>query len=180
MLIENSRWMPHNSCETILPSDWLTLFLSKFQHGKDWSNTQERWEGCFKADEYQGRSTCPTLGAFHTSRPPSPNTRTPARPGGESCSSAVGGSGEVTRVITNPTVHPDGCRGWAIYVGWGRSQLTRCSNLPWEARPPGRNFCGLHHWRSPQSTDLWQWLFTRFAGFKRAQSSSFGKSPSHS
>ena len=29
------------------------------------------------------------------------------------------GRWEVTRVITDPTVGPDGCGGWAIYVGWG-------------------------------------------------------------
>ena len=31
----------------------------------------------------------------------------------------TGTGGEVTRVIINPTVGPDGCGGWAIYVGWG-------------------------------------------------------------
>ena len=31
----------------------------------------------------------------------------------------AGGGGEVTTVVANLTVGPDGCRGWAIYVGWG-------------------------------------------------------------
>ena len=31
----------------------------------------------------------------------------------------TGMGGEVTRVITNLTVGPDGCGGQAIYVRWG-------------------------------------------------------------
>ena len=37
-LIKNSKWMPHNSHETVLCSNWLILPLSKFQHGKDKGN----------------------------------------------------------------------------------------------------------------------------------------------
>ena len=29
------------------------------------------------------------------------------------------GGGEVATVIANLTAGPDGCRGWAIYIGWG-------------------------------------------------------------
>ena len=28
----------------------------------------------------------------------------------------AGGCGQVTIIVANPTVGPDGCRGWAIYV----------------------------------------------------------------
>ena len=42
----------------------------------------------------------------------------------------AGGGGEVTRVIVNPTVGPDGCRGQAIYIRWGgassQEALTYC------------------------------------------------------
>ena len=31
----------------------------------------------------------------------------------------AGGGVEVARVISNPTVGPDGCRGQAIYIVWG-------------------------------------------------------------
>ena len=33
----------------------------------------------------------------------------------------AGGCGQVTIIITNLTVGPDGCRGWAIYIGSGGS-----------------------------------------------------------
>ena len=66
------------------------------------------------------------------------------------------------------------------YLHWvGRSQLARSSDLPWETMSPGRNSCGLHHWRSPKSTNWGQWLFARSTGSKRAQSSLFGNCPSH-
>ena len=29
----------------------------------------------------------------------------------------AGGCGQVTVTVADPTVGPDGCRGWAIYVG---------------------------------------------------------------
>ena len=32
---------------------------------------------------------------------------------------AARGGWEVATVIAEPTVGPDGCGGWAIYVGWG-------------------------------------------------------------
>ena len=37
---------------------------------------------------------------------------------------AAKGGGEVTTVVTDLTVGPDGCRGWAIYIGWGGAGQT--------------------------------------------------------
>ena len=34
-------------------------------------------------------------------------------------SKEAGGCGKVPGIIANPTVGPDGCRGWAIYIGCG-------------------------------------------------------------
>ena len=50
----------------------------------------------------------------------------------------AGGCGSVAVVIANPTVGPDGCRGWAICFGRGASQ-EEAPTLLWEAKPPGRN-----------------------------------------
>ena len=52
-------------------------------------------------------------------------------------SKMAGGCGKVTVIITNLTVGPDGCGGWAICFGSGGS-----SDLLWEAKPPGRNSSG--------------------------------------
>ena len=89
-------------------------------------------------------------------------------------SQKAGGYGKVSVIIANPTVGPDGCGGWAICFGSGGS-----SNLPWEAKPPGRNSSRLERSRRPGSTSLAQLLFKRSGGYKRALSSSLGNSPSH-
>ena len=48
------------------------------------------------------------------------------------------GGGEDTPVIANPTVGPDGCRGWAIYVGLGgTSQKEALSNCRREGSQEG-------------------------------------------
>ena len=47
----------------------------------------------------------------------------------------VGREEEVTRVITDPTVGTDGCRGQDIYVGQGGASQEESSDWPWEARP---------------------------------------------
>ena len=49
---------------------------------------------------------------------------------------------EVTFIIANLTVGPDGCGGWAIYVGWGGASQeeapTNCGRQsPPEGIPPG-------------------------------------------
>ena len=54
---------------------------------------------------------------------------------------------------------------------WGRSQSRGSSDLPWEAKPPGRNFSGLEKSKRPGSTSLAQMLFGRSSGSKRAPSS---------
>ena len=63
-----------------------------------------------------------------------------------------GGSGEVTGVITDPTVGPDGCRGQAIYVRWGGAGQKEALDWLWEARLPRRNSWRLEKWRSPRGT----------------------------
>ena len=52
------------------------------------------------------------------------------------------GGREITLIIADPTVGPDGCGGWAIYVGWGgASQEEAPTNhgrqSPPEGIPPG-------------------------------------------
>ena len=43
---------------------------------------------------------------------------------------------EVTRVIANPRVGPDGCRGGAIYVGWGGASLQEAVTYHGRQGPP--------------------------------------------
>ena len=86
--------------------------------------------------------------------------------------------GEVTRVVSNLTVGPDCCRGWAIYIG-RRRPAHKMLPPTVGGQALRRNSCRLHHWKSPESTDWGQLLFTRSASSKRAQSSLFGKCPSH-
>ena len=73
--------------------------------------------------EDQGGGMHPTSGTCHTSGPPSSNTRATARPGRDEEEGHRGrmarGGGEVTTVIANLTVGPDGCGGLAIYVRSG-------------------------------------------------------------
>ena len=183
MIIKNSWLVPCDSHKTILVPNRLTLFFSfEFQNGEDKSNPKEGQRGTWLEDQDPGPSAC-GANTSSTGGPPRTSTRNLSQSGGEEQKyrggEVTGTSGEVTRGITNLTVGPDGCRGWAIYTG-GRSQLTRSSDLPWEAKPPRRNSCRLHGRRSPKSTIWGQWLFMKSAGFKRAWSSSFGKGPSHS
>ena len=91
MLIRNLRSMLHNSCETetILPSDWLTLFPSKFQYGKDKEDTLQGrgQEGCENDDvspnacqdggPNQGTCTCQSSGAPSKGALPSLAQETP-------------------------------------------------------------------------------------------------------
>ena len=65
-----------------------------------------------------------------TGRSPSASMRNPSQSRGakqkDRRGRVTGTGGEVPRVIANPTVGPDGCRGWAIYIGQGGAIL-------WEA-----------------------------------------------
>ena len=55
----------------------------------------------------------------------SASTRNPSQSRGNNKEDRGGGAAgtgeEVTGVISKPTVGPDGCRDWAIYVGWGEA-----------------------------------------------------------
>ena len=89
------------------------------------------------------------------------------------------GCGKVAIVIANPTVGPDGLQR-PDHLLQGRSQSRGSSDLPWEAKPPRKNFSRLVKSRRPGSTDLVQLLFGRSGSSKRAPSSLSGNSPSHS
>ena len=185
--------MLHNShmTETILPSDWLTLFPSKFQHCENEEDTPQggaggMWEwwckpGCMWGQRSKAGHKCmqkpraPSTGA-----PPITGIRNSSGSRGdheEDCrGGAARGGGEVTTVIANLTVSPDGCGAWAIYIWW-ESQLERSSILLWEAKPPRRKSWELESWRWPGNTDWGSWLFMRSASSKRAQSSLSGNCP---
>ena len=48
----------------------------------------------------------------------------------------TGTGGKVTRAIANLTVGPDGCRGWAIYVGRGGASLQEGPTYHGRQSPP--------------------------------------------
>ena len=48
----------------------------------------------------------------------------------------VGRGGEITRVTANPTVGPDNCRGWAIYVGRGGASSQEALTYHGRQGPP--------------------------------------------
>ena len=52
----------------------------------------------------------------------------------------AGGCGKVTFVIVDPTVGPDGCRGWAIYVGWGGASREEALTNQGRHSPPQKEF----------------------------------------
>ena len=112
----NSKQMSCDSCKAALASDWLVFFSSM-------AGTKEGEEGKAQESQNESRGTCPTWGT------PSAGGTSSAWGGGhsnprwdgeeESRGREVGGGREVTGVVTDPTVGPDGCRGQAIYVRWG-------------------------------------------------------------
>ena len=182
--------MPCNSHKTkiIPPSYWLIPVWQeqKLHPIRERARGRLRW--CTRKYQRSGRSRlgCTYLLWLkdpHCQCTPISSTRDPSRAGGdeETCRGGrvTGGGGKVASHH-----QPDSWARWPQKPGhlcWeGRSQLTRSSDLLWEARLPGRNSCGLGKWRSPGNTDQGQWQFVRSTSFKRVQSSLFGNSPSHS
>ena len=113
----------------------------------------------------------PSLEAPYTSRPPSSSTGNPSRPRWNEGQSGRGGAAqggwEVTAVVANPTVGPDGCGGWAIYVRWEGANLKEVQSLLWKAKPPERTSWQLESWRRHKSTNWGPWLFAKYSSFKR-------------
>ena len=69
-------------------------------------------------------------------------------------SKEAGGCGKVCIIITNLTVDPDGCGGWAIYAGCGgASQEEALTNhgrqSPPEGIPPG--------WKGEEDQEVLAW-----------------------
>ena len=65
----------------------------------------------------------------------------------------AGGCGKVPVIIANPTVGPDGCRGWAICFGGGASLEEALTNhgrqSPLEGISPG--------WKSQKDQEVLAW-----------------------
>ena len=93
-------------------------------------------------------------------------------------SKKAGGCGQVTIIVANPTVDPDGCRGWAIYIGSGGASQKEALTYHGEAKPPGQNSSRLVKLKRPGSIALAQLLFGRSGSSNRALSSLSGNSPS--
>ena len=86
--------------------------------------------------------------------------------------------GEVARVITYPTVGPDGCRGWAIYIRWG--ELARRKLQPtMGGKAPQKEFLKARKVKKPRGTSQGQWPSMRSASSKRVLTFSSTHCPSH-
>ena len=127
MIIKNSRWMPCDSHETVLVPDRLTLSFSHFNS----SMARTKVTPKKSRRSMTGRSTPGPkfMQSWHLKHwwTPSTSTRNPSQSRGDKQKDrgdrATGMGEEVTGVITNPTVGPDSCGGWAIYIGLGGASL---------------------------------------------------------
>ena len=135
-----------------LPIGW--YFLIVLQYGQNKVNAQEGVEGQGEmgsliqgGQEGPGREGMEAPSLIHhqsTAKEPSPMREEEKKQMEETEKwvEEAGGCGQVTVIITNPTVCPDGCRGWAIYIrSGGASQEeapTDCGRqIPLEGIPPG-------------------------------------------
>ena len=152
MLI-SSKWMSHDlwSC----PCFWLADFLSNSSMAQTKKTPRiGKGKGALQVRtrvEMHSEQGPPVLVDSQCQRWKPPNLEwigEESRGGWE-----VGRGGEVTRVVANPTVCLDDCRGQAIYVGLqGAGQeeaLTNCGRQgPLEGIPPGQKSEGC-----PRGTD---------------------------
>ena len=120
-LIKNSKWMPCDSCEAVLASDWLVFAPIPAWQEPKWHLGKGRM-GEARRSKQEPRSTWKPQNPLHQLTPSARNRRSsnPEWAGEEDpgCREA-GRDGEVIRVISNLTIGPDGCGGQTIHVGWG-------------------------------------------------------------
>ena len=137
MLIKNARWLPHDSHETkVIPlPHWLTflVYIPEWLEPKWHPRRVRRGIHKYYAPGQQHMSWRMQRNPHHQCTPIS-SARDPSRYRGDHEAHCRGGTvrggGEVTCIIVNQTVGPDGCGSWAIYVGWGGASqeegLTYC------------------------------------------------------
>ena len=129
----DATWLSKDcSCSQWTDSPFL---LFKFRHGKNKNDPKEGQGGAWPKDQDLGPSA-QGAGTSSTGGPPSTSTTNPSQLRGDrqkdTGGRVTGTGGEITRVIANLTVVPDGCGGWAIYVGWGGASSQEA--LPYHER----------------------------------------------
>ena len=168
MLI-NSKKISHDSHKAALASDWLAFFsrmartkvtMRKGQKGKPKKVKMRAWGKMPNPKNPQ----CQQTPKCQKWKPSNPEWVGEEGRGGRK----VGRGGEVTRIIANPTVCPDGCRGQAIYIGQGGASqeeaLTDCGK-----QGPQRNSSRLGRWKSPRGTTWGWWLSMRSADSRKVR-----------
>ena len=163
--------MPCDSHKTILVPNRLTLSFSHLNSRMARTKVPQRRAVRSQAGRSRPGPKCTwSQHLQHWWNSHSTSTRNLSQSGGDEQKDrggrVTGTGGEVTGVITNPTVGPDDYGGWAIYVRRGGTSLQEALTYHGRQSPPEVNSCMLHSWRSPESIDQGQWLFGRSTSFK--------------
>ena len=155
-------------CETVpwFLIDWLSLSLSPIWI-PEWQRT--------KVTPKKGKEECVwkvktraqvPMWSWHLQAPVDPPVlaqETPSQPSGveqkDRGGRVTGTGGEVTRVIAKLTFGPDGCGGWAIYVGQGGTSSQETPTYHGRQGPPEGIHVGCTTKEAPESTDWGWWLF---------------------
>ena len=168
----DSKQMSCGPCKAALASDWLAFFSSMAQTKITPCKGEKGKPGKVRTRaEVHALSEPPVL-----EDPPVPEMETPPIPQ------------EIEKRIAEWGGHQSHCwpnswPRWLQRMGHllqaGRSWPWRSSDLPFEARPPGRNSSRPGRWKSPRGT-TWGWsLSARSANFRKVQISSFTNYPFH-